>query len=327
VASTLVLLTPKASLIALAFLIPLAALAIRERRDAQARVTLGLTPPPATRRLARALGLVLVAALVAAAAAQPALRDLGGSRMRTDAEIYLTVDVSRSMLATSSVGGRNRLDRARALARRVHRGLPEFPTGVAAINNRMMPLLFPILDGRGVSAVLDHSVAIAQPPPARLTAPRATQLGAIGLAAHRTYFSRSAQRRALVVFSDLDTDEFGLSGTLTLLRRNRIEPFLVRVAAPGERIFDPAGRAEAYRSTSTLLVTSLRTAGWHAYEESQIRRAITDIRSYAGTGPTRPSGVVEAQRNVASLLALGALVLVALLTVPSLVSGLVPRAR
>jgi hypothetical protein len=189
----------------------------------------------------------------------------------------------------------------------------------------MMPLLFPIADGRGVTAVLDNSVAIAQPPPARLTAPRATQLGAMGLAAHRTYFSRGTRRRALVVFSDMDTDWFGLSGTIAALRRSRIEPFLVRVAAPGERIFDANGRAESYRSTSTLAVSSLRTAGWHAYEESQIDRAIREIRAYAGAGPTRPSGVIESQRNLAPLLALGALALVALLTVPSLLAGLSSR--
>ena len=42
-AATLVLLTPRASLIAVAFLVPLAALAIRERRGARLRTMLGLT--------------------------------------------------------------------------------------------------------------------------------------------------------------------------------------------------------------------------------------------------------------------------------------------
>ena len=323
-ASSLVFLTPAASLVAIAFLVPLAALLLRERRSARLRSTLGLDDPPLPRRLSRAAGLGLVAALVAATAAQPALRSVDGARMRTDAEVFLTFDVSRSMLAASVPRGRTRLDRSRALALQVHAGLPDLPTGVATITNRMMPLLFPIPDGRGVSAVLGRSVAIMQPPPARLTTPRATQLGAMSLAAHRTYFSRTARRRALVVFSDLDTDFFGLPGTLAALHRSRIEPFLVRVAAPGERVFDASGRAEPYRSTSTLAVTSLRTDGWHAYEENEIGRAIEDIRAYSGGGPTRSSGVIETQRNLAGLAALAALAVIAALTVPSLLTGLRP---
>jgi hypothetical protein len=242
--------------------------------------------------------------------------------MRTDAEVYLAFDVSRSMLAASSPGAPTRLDRAIAFGRRVHGALPEVPTGVATVTNRLMPLLFPIPDARGVSAVLEHSVAVGQPSPTRLTSPRATQLGAMTLAANRTYFGREARRRALVVVSDLDTDSFGLDGTLAILRRSRIEPFLVRVASPGERIFDGTGRPESYRSTSTLAVSSLRSAGWHAYEATELERAVADLRAYLGDGPTRPSGVVESRRLLAGEVALAALAVVAALVVPSLLAGL-----
>jgi hypothetical protein len=183
------------------------------------------------------------------------------------------------------------------------------------------------MDGRGVPAVLDGSVALMQPPPTPLTTPRASQVGAITLAAHRTYYSRGAQRRALVVFSDLDTDEFGLSGTLTTLRRARIEPFLVRVASPGERLFAPDGRPEAYRSTSTLSVPELRTAGWHAYEETELERLAADVTRSLGAGPTRASGVVESQRPLSSVLGLAALVTVAALTLPSLLAGITAGRR
>jgi hypothetical protein len=321
-ASSLVLLTPWAALVGLAFAAPLAALALRERRDARLRSLIGLRAPGRARASLRALGLVALAAVVAATAAQPALRDVGGERMRTDAEIYLAFDVSRSMLASATPRGANRLDRAIDVGKRLHAGLTEFPTGVATITNRMMPLLFPIPDRRGVTAVLERSVAIAQPAPARLTTPRATQLGAMTLAANRTYFGKDAERRALIVLSDLDTDGFGLDGTLAALRRSRIEPFLVRVAAPGELIFDPAGRPEPYRSSSTLAVSMLRSAGWRAYESTQVDRAIADVRAHLGAGPARPSGVVRSQRMLAPVLGLAALALVALLTVPSLVAGL-----
>jgi len=129
----------------------------------------------------------------------------------------------------------------------------------------------------------------------------------------------------LVVFSDLDSDFFSLDGTLRLLRRHRIEPFLVRVAQPGERIFDRNGQPEGYTSVSTVSVAALRSAGWHAYEESQPARLIRDIRSYLAAGAMRPSGVVDSQRNLAPLLALLALLAAVALTVPSLHAGLTAR--
>ncbi|HEY7380687.1 MAG TPA: hypothetical protein VH572_05715 [Gaiella sp.] len=326
-ASTLVFLTPWAGLVGLAFVLPLAALVAREIRSGRIRRALGLAPPGRARLLLRPLGIALVALLVSATAAQPALRDMSGDRMRTDAEIYLTFDVSRSMLASSTPAGKRRLDRALDLGRQLHASLRDVPTGVATLTTRMMPLLFPIRDERGVSTVLDHSVTIMQPPPTPISAPRASQLGAINLAAHRTYFSRTARKRALVVFGDLDTDFFGATGTLALLRRNRIEPFLVRVAVPGEQVFDASGRPEAYRSVSTLAVNSLRRVGWHAYEERQIDRVISDVTGYLAEGPTRPSGVVEAQRALAPFLSVAVFVMVLTLVAPSLGAGLAQGRR
>ena len=166
--------------------------------------------------------------------------------MRSDAEVYLTFDVTRSMLARSSPTGIDRLDRSRALGLEIHDGLLDFPTGVATLTNRMMPLLFPTGDARGVTAVLNRSLRILQPQPARLTAARATQVGVLTLAADRSYFNPQAKRRALVVFTDLDSDYFSLTGTLQLLRDHDIEPFVVRVAKPG------GGRVQPRRSAVDL---------------------------------------------------------------------------
>ncbi len=325
--ATLVFLTPWAGLVAVAFAIPLAALVIRERRGARLRAQLRLAGPGPARAVMRGCAIACVAILVGLTAAQPALRSLGGDRMRTDAELYLAFDVSRSMLASAKPGGRDRLDRAVSVARRVHQGLRQIPTGVATVTNRMMPLLFPIPDARGVPLVLDHSVAIGQPAPSRLTTPRATQLGAISLAADRTYFGRSAKRRALVVLSDMDTDEFGLDGTLQTLRRHRIEPFFVRIAAPGERVYDARARAEPYRPSSTLAVSTLRRAGWHAYEEHELAQLLTDLHGHLGSGPTRPSGVVLTQRNLAHITGLAALAAAAVLIASSLLAGVTPTRR
>jgi len=324
-AATLVFLTPQAALVAVAFLVPLAALGVRQRSGTRVRRSLGLGHPGRGRALARLAGIAALAALVAAAAAQPAIRHVDHTRVRANAEMYLTFDVTRSMYATSSPGGTIRFERARAIGRRVHRALTDVPTGVATLTNRMMPLLFPTGDERSVEAVLAHSLKIMQPQPAFLTAARASQLGSLTLAADRSYFNPEARTRVLVVLSDLDSDFFSLVGTLRLLRRHRIEPFLVRVARPGERIFDAQGRPEAYTSVSTVSVAALRAAGWHAYEENEPGRLVTDVRAYLGNGATRPSGIVESQRTLAPALALLALLVTLALTAPTLRAGLATR--
>jgi hypothetical protein len=135
------------------------------------------------------------------------------------------------------------------------------------------------------------------------------------------------RKRVLVVLSDLDSDFFSLDGTLKLLRRHGIEPFLIRVAAPGEQIFDKEGRAASYRSVSTVTVGSLRAAGWHAYEEGQTRQVIAGIRTYLGNGATHRSGIVETQYSLARVTALGALLLVLGLSLPSLYAGTRSRSR
>ena len=96
---------------------------------------------------------------------------------------------------------------------------------------------------------------------------------------------------------------------MRLLRSHSIEPFVVRVADPGERVFDSSGRAYSYVSESTVTVDALRRANWHAFEEDEQARLVSEIRSYLGQGPLVESGRIESQRNLAPLLALAALVL------------------
>jgi hypothetical protein len=317
-AATLVFLTPRGALVALAFVVPLAALVSRERAGGRLRSALSLHHPTRVRSLPRVVGIVALAALIAAAAAQPSLRTTSSARVRANAELYLTFDVSRSMLASSGPGGVVRFERARAIGGRLQRAFRDVPTGVATLTNRMMPLLFPTGDERGVIATIGHSLKILQPQPAFLTAERATQIGTLDLAADRSYFDPGIGKRVLIVLSDLDTDFFSLKGTLELLRRHQIEPFLIRVAVPGERIFDSRGRPAAYRSVTTVSVRTLRAAGWHAYEENEVGRAIVDIRGFLGKGATVPSGLVQSRRDLAWVPAVGALLLVVALVLPGL---------
>jgi len=322
----IVFLTPRAALVGLAFLVPLVAVGLRQRSGARVRDTLRLAAPGRASRLARPLALVALGVLVAATAAHPAIRDSASTPVRSDAELYLTFDVSRSMLAAAAPGKVVRLERERALGRAVHAALPGVPTGVATLTNRMMPLIFPTGDARSVSAVIDHSLRIMQPRPVAYTTARESSLATLSLAADRSYFDPTAKKRLLVVFGDLDSDFFSLTGTLRLLRKQGIEPFLVRVAQPGEQVFTPSGRPYAYVPASTVTVAALRNAGWHAYEEDERVRLISELRSTLGSGPMGSSGVVLSERDLAPLLALGALALAAALAFPALRAGLLARA-
>ena len=315
---SLVFLSPAGGLVGLVFVVTLAACIVRARAERRAREALHLATPTRRQRFARPVALGVLAALVAATAAQPAIKKSSSTPMRSDAEVYLTFDVTRSMLARSTLGVTDRFDRSRALGLQIHNGLLDFPTGVATLSNRMMPLLFPTGDARGVTAVLHRSLRILQPQPARLTAARATQLGVLTLAADRSYFNPQAKRRALVVFTDLDTDYFSLTGTLRLLREHHIEPFVVRVARRGEAVFNRDGRPLTYHPTSTVAVGTLRRAGWHAFEETEAPRAISEIRDYLGAGPVTTNGLVESQRNLAVYLALVVLALTGVLVLPAL---------
>ena len=292
----LVFLTPRAALVGLAFVAPLVALAIRARSGVPGPLDPRAPPSRAPRLLARPVGLVALAALVAATAAQPMVRDTDSTTRALGRRALPHLRRQPLDARGGRAGGRVRLERARALGRNVHAAVPDVPTGVATLTNRMMPLLFPTGDARGVTAVIDHSLRIMQPQPVALTAARASSLAALSLAADRSYFNPSSRKRVLVVFSDLDSDFFSLDGTLRLLRQHRIEPFLVRVAAPGERVFDAAGRPYAYVSVSTVTVDALRQASWHAFEEGETARLVAEIRSYLGVRPGRQ----ERRRRVAA---------------------------
>ena len=96
------LLTPLAALIVLAGVLPLLATRRSARRAAAVRRELGLEPRRRSRFPAAAT--VGAAALVGLAAAQPIVEYTTRHDVRTDAEAYVVLDVSRSMLARRDQG-------------------------------------------------------------------------------------------------------------------------------------------------------------------------------------------------------------------------------
>ncbi len=122
-------LTPLAGLVALLVALPLAAMLLTERRVSEVRRALRLPEPRASKPLA-AIALVVLAALLGLGAAQPAVDTTEERLARADAEVYVVIDTSRSMLAASGAGDQTRFERAQTAALRLRSELPEIPIGL-----------------------------------------------------------------------------------------------------------------------------------------------------------------------------------------------------
>src|SRR5947208_10596133 len=105
-------LSPLASLVALAVVVPLTAYALLELRARRVSAHLRLEPPPLRTRLGVPGAIAVVAGLLGIAAAQPVISGtrtpVGGSH----GEVYVLSDTSRSTLAKTSRGPTDRHERS-----------------------------------------------------------------------------------------------------------------------------------------------------------------------------------------------------------------------
>ena len=111
------------------------------------------------------VALGLVGAFVAIAAAQPVLVTREEQLVRRDAELYVVIDTSRSMLAAADAGEPNRFDRAKRIATELRREFPDLPMGLASMTDRLLPHLFPTVDGATYGATLARAMGVDRPPP------------------------------------------------------------------------------------------------------------------------------------------------------------------
>jgi hypothetical protein len=295
------LLSPLGLLLALTVALPLAALVLALRRADRVRARLRL---PATRgRRGRAQGAALAAAvaLLALAAAQPALTTTEKRQVRTDAEAFLVIDISRSMLAAPP-GGPTRLARAKAEALELGRGLRNVPLGVATLTDRVLPNLFPTPDGAAVAQTLRRAVTAERPPP-REVGVRATTLAALGQAAGANLFS--APRKLLVVLTDGETRSYGEAATARRLRSARISLVVVHVWGQDERL-EPAYRPDP--SSRAALAGLAAAAGGTVVGEGDPSAIARAARDALGNGPEAPRGIEERVRPLAPWAALAALI-------------------
>src|SRR4029079_262541 len=121
-----------ATLVVLVGLVPLGVLLSERRRLHRLCGQLGLRPPQGRHATSVVIALTLLVALLALAAAHPAVATTPTERGRADAEAFFVLDTSRSMAAADASGSPTRLDRAPAGAKQ----LPARPPGPAGRRRR-----------------------------------------------------------------------------------------------------------------------------------------------------------------------------------------------
>ena len=285
----LTFLTPFGALVALAAAAPLGVLVTRERRARVVRGGLELGEPRRGPALATATAVVAIPVLLGIASAQPVL-DLTRTRPeRTDAEIFVVLDTSRSMLASASPEEPTRYERAKDAVRAIRDRFGTVPIGLASITDRTLPHVFPTTDARVLFTALDRSMGIERPPPAFFYTTHATTLGSLRVVPERNFFSPSARKRVLIVLTDGETREVGPRYARAFRRRPAIGVLFVRFWDADERIYE-TGIAEAGYKPDERSAASLRRAadavGGRMFDEDEVDGAVEAARASLGDGPT-----------------------------------------
>jgi hypothetical protein len=282
-------LTPLNALFVLAAAIPLAALALTERRAQRIRRVLRLHGPGRRALAPIVLALVLLPALVAVAAAQPVVVREQLVSERADAQAFVLFDTSLSMRASQRPGRATRLVRAKRLALRLQRALSDVPMGIASMTDRSLPIIMPTTDPTLFRRAVEQSVAINEPPPSQEYPTRATTFAALVPLVESHFFSQGVQRRLLIVLTDGESTK--VSPLLRLTLHRRVTPVLIHVWEPGERIYSNgrADRKYVADPTSAKALEQLAdiTGSSRSYEEHDIGAATRAARDAVGRAGTR----------------------------------------
>lgn len=290
-AANLTFLTPWGALVALAALLPLAALAASAHRADRVARLLRLEPAgPSSLVLPSVLtGLVFVS--LGVAAAQPALRTTHRQDVRTQSQIFFVVDVSRSMAAAPTLNGRTRLARARADVTRLRSAVPDVPSGLAGLTDRVLPYLFPTASTLAFDETLRRSVLVETPPPQQVST-NATSFGALAALARDGFFQQSVPTRTCVLVTDAETRSYPTESVAQELDGPRgCRLLVVRVGSASDRVFGADGTPEAgYAPDPAAPAKAQQLAeatGGRAFDESSLGAARSALRTAAEVGPVR----------------------------------------
>lgn len=310
-------LTPVDAVVAAAGVGPIAALVLSHRRARCVRAGLALGEPRRSALVVPLACIAAVAALVGAAAAQPVVHGRETARVRTDAQAWVVLDTSRSMLARRGPTEVDRLHRAKAFALELRSALGDVPVGLASLTDRLLPTLFPSPDAGVFAAELRETIAVESPPPIEPDQRRSTTYQPLGGMRSAGFFAPAKPHRLLVVLTDGETRPFGYTSLGRRLRGSpAIHTFLVRFWRDDEHVYS-RGRPElAYRpdpASGAELDHLAAAAGGQVFDESQLGRVERAARIALGRGRELEVGRAHGQTALAPYAALAAVVPLSLL--------------
>jgi hypothetical protein len=302
-AAGLTYLTPLGALVALAALLPLGALAVAARRAERVARLLRLEPAGRRRLVLPSVLAALAFVSLGVAAAQPALRSTHRQEVRTQSQIFFVVDVSRSMAAAPTLNGRTRLARARYVVARLHAAVPDVPSGLAGLTDRVLPYLFPTSSTLAFDETLRRSVVVEAPPPQQVST-NATSFGALAALASDGFFQRSVQRRTCVLVTDAETRSYPIQSVAQALGgASGCRLLVVRVGGGGDRVFGADGTPEAgYAPDPAAAANAQQLAeatGGRAFDEGSLGVAASALRAAAEVGPMRREAARATSRALA----------------------------
>jgi hypothetical protein len=279
---------------------------------------LGLPPAGRGPLVLPALLAGLACAFLGVAAAQPVLRTTHRQAVRTQSQVFYIVDVSRSMAAATSFSARTRLERARADVARLHAGVPDVPSGLAGLTDRVLPYLFPTASSLAFDETLRRSVTLESPPPEQVST-NATSFGALAALASDGFFTRSADHRTCVLVTDGETRSYPTEAVQALRGPRGCRLIVVRVGGAGEHVFGADGSPEAGYAPDPAASAKARqladAAGGTAFDDTSLGQAAAALRAAAAAGPVRREPARASTRALAPAAAALAFVLALMLVV------------
>jgi hypothetical protein len=302
--------SPLAALIGLCALVPALVLLERRRFARRARAAVGLREPARRAMLVALLALVATGVLVGLAAAQPVLQTPVTREVRTDAEVFVVLDVSRSMLAQPSPDARTRMERAKLTASAIRAAMPTVRVGIASFTDRLLPHLFPSAAEDVFEATLSRSVDVERPPPRGGLLTNATKLDVLRAARGLRFFSPRATKRVLVVLTDGESLPVARARLASaMLRTPAIETVFVHVWREGERVYVRGAPEAQYRpdpgSRALLEGVAASTRGY-VLTEGDTDAVAAKVAALLGDGPTAVAGEAPKRYPLAAYLAVAA---------------------
>lgn len=304
-------LTPLAGLVALLVVIPLAVMLLTERRVSEVRSALKLPEPRASKPLA-AIALVVLAALIGLGAAQPAIDTTEERLARADAEVFVVLDTSRSMLAAASADDETRFARAQAAALRLRRELPEIPMGLASLTDRALPHLLATVNQTAFQATVRRTIGVDRPPPLQRANRVASTFDALRAVPTRNFFAPSATKRLVVYLTDGESRVFNPRRLGTSFRSRQTGLAVVRFWQEGERVFRrdraPDSLYQADAGSAAAVRELARAAGGRAFDEDELGEMVDHVRRFLGEGEAKPLGENSSRTSLAPYIFLSAFV-------------------